>query len=67
MDTKPNKFHINGEYFQNFPSAEVISPDHYVITTNSDTNSLDWNAPSNQSAEISSELLCFVEVFIRYM
>ena len=74
MDTEAHKFHISGEYFQNFPSADIISPEHYVITTNSDTNSLDWNVSSpshNQSAdchqEIPSELLCFVEVFDRFL
>ena len=71
MDTDAHKFHINGECFQNFPSTQAISPDHYVITTNSDTNSLDWNVsspPNTQSAdfqqEVPSELLCFVEVLM---
>ena len=63
-----NKFLVNSEYFENFPSPTASSPDHYVITTNSDTNSVDWNVSSplhNQSDyenHVPSEFLGFIEV-----
>ncbi|KAI6650331.1 hypothetical protein LOD99_6008 [Oopsacas minuta] len=68
MDKSTPKFQDNSEYFENFPSPDISSPDHLGNTTaNSDTNSLDWNVSSplhNQSDfsnSIPSELLVFVE------
>ena len=67
MDNTTAKFLVNSEYFENFPSPTMSSPDHYVIT-NSDTNSIDWNVSSplhNQSDfenHVPSELLVFIEV-----